>query len=257
MGPAGLGHAGAITRPLFGDRITSQVGVGFGKLNQLGAEIDISGNSEAALPGLDIGFDIGGSLNLGQIASDRRGTTASRHVGDVERDQHQLRGISRRGSISCLRGLRSLRGRATGRRSLGGRTPTGIAPDQGAREADRNQPSSQIFHGTILQNWIETDTEDQAVPRVWAPAPSEVRTRSIPLMSTQCHELSRETPRKTALGTGQSGPPPAETVSSRHGRYQQQRRRWLQHRRRLNRPIGHRIVSPTSDLTTNQSRAGI
>ncbi len=71
-------------RRLFGGRVTCQVSVGLSVLGQLGVVVNIWGHSEAAFSSGDVGVDVGGSFNLFQIASDRRGAAASGHVWNVE-----------------------------------------------------------------------------------------------------------------------------------------------------------------------------
>jgi hypothetical protein len=73
---------------LFHDFKIGQVRIGFGQFAQLCLDVEIVvGQSEGAGVCFDIGFDLRNAVDRFQIASDRGGTTASRHVGDIEFDQ--------------------------------------------------------------------------------------------------------------------------------------------------------------------------
>jgi hypothetical protein len=64
-----------------------------GKLRQFCLVVYVwAGQFEGALAIGNVRFDVGHAVNFFQIASDRGGAAASRHVGDAECDERQFRG---------------------------------------------------------------------------------------------------------------------------------------------------------------------
>lgn len=64
------------------------MGIGLGILFQFRFIVHAGfGELEAASLFFGVGYDVGYTVNFGQIASDRGGTTPSDHVGDFEADQ--------------------------------------------------------------------------------------------------------------------------------------------------------------------------
>jgi hypothetical protein len=80
-----------------------QVRIGFGQFAQFFLDVEIVvGQSEGTGVCFDIGFDLRNAVDLFQIASDRGGTTASRHVGDIEFDQASGCGDIRDRGSGCV-----------------------------------------------------------------------------------------------------------------------------------------------------------
>jgi hypothetical protein len=72
---------------LFDDRVAFQVSVGFRELFQFRLVVDVwFGDLEGTRSFAGVGDDLNHTVNLFQIASDRGGAPASRHVGDCEVD---------------------------------------------------------------------------------------------------------------------------------------------------------------------------
>jgi hypothetical protein len=70
--------------------VSLQVGIGLGKFLKLGFPINIRfGYLKTAKPLGNVGDNLLDPVNFRQIASDRSGTSASRHVGHAELDQRE------------------------------------------------------------------------------------------------------------------------------------------------------------------------
>jgi len=62
--------------------------VGFGEFSELGLVLNfIAGQVERHLASSGVGINVGDTFDFFQIASDRRGTTTSHHVGNVQGNQ--------------------------------------------------------------------------------------------------------------------------------------------------------------------------